>query len=177
MEGKPHDIVLETVLYHNHVDNQDMRQRFAEAWKTIHKKDSNQLGKKSDFVHETYVQWIIDCAMSYGMPYTLPRLLTSTTFKISLPLLPQTKEEYQRRLHEANRESAGWKVKYQTSERKNDTIMGILEQTTWELKEKVRENAELKDLLKRKDAIIDQMPGSRRRCMDFFAGAPSDSEE
>jgi len=51
-------------------------QRFAEAWKTIHKKDSNQLGKKSDFVHETYVQWIIDRAMSYGMPYTLPRLLT-----------------------------------------------------------------------------------------------------
>jgi len=55
--------------------------------------------------------------------------------------------------------------------------MGILEQTTWELKEKERENVELKDLLKRKDAIIDRMPGSRRRRMDFFAGTRSDSEE
>jgi len=68
-------------------------------------------------------------------------------------------------------------VKYQTSERENDTIMGILEQTTWELKEKVRENAELKDLLKRKDAIIDRMPGSRRSRREFFASARSDSEE
>jgi len=177
VEGKPCDIVLERVFYHNHVDNLDMRQRFAEAWKTIHKKDSNHLGKKSDFVHETYVQWIIDRAMTYGMPYTLPRLLTLTTLEIPLPLLPQTKEDYQRLLHEANRESASWKVKYQTSERENDTIMGILEQKTWELKEKVGENAELKDLLKRKDVIIDRMPESRRRSMDFFAGAPSDSEE
>jgi len=35
----------------------------------------------------------------------------------------------------------------------------------------------LKDLLRRKDAIIDQMPGSRRRRREFFAGATSDSEE
>jgi len=45
-------------------------------------------------------------------------------------------EDYQRRLHEANLENDAWKVKYQTLERENDTIMGILEQTTWELKEK-----------------------------------------
>jgi len=80
-------------------------------------------------------------------------------------------------LHEANRESAGWKVKYQTSERENDNIMGMLEQTSWKLQEKERENAELKDLLKRKDAIIDRMPGSRRRRREFFVGATSDSEE
>ena len=86
-------------------------------------------------------------------------------------------EDYQRRLHEANLENDAWKVKYQTLERENDTIMGILEQTTWELKEKERENVELKDLLKRKDAIIDWMPRSRRRCRNFFAGAPSGSEE
>jgi len=35
----------------------------------------------------------------------------------------------------------------------------------------------LKDLLKRKDAIIDRMPESRRRRREFFAGAASDSEE
>jgi len=42
---------------------------------------------------------------------------------------------------------------------------------------KKRENAELRDLLKRKDAIIARMPRSRRRRMDFFTGAPSDFEE
>jgi len=71
VEGKPRDIVLERLFYHNHTDNQGMRQKFAEAWKTIHKKDSNRLGKKSDFVHETYTQWVIDRAMSYQclIPY------------------------------------------------------------------------------------------------------------
>ena len=118
------------------------------------KLDGFRLGKKMSFVHGSYTQWVIDRAMTFGLPYTLPRLLSSTT-----------------------RESGAWQVKYQTSERVNDTIMGILEQTTWKLQEKERENAELKDLLKRKDAIIDRMPGSRRRCMDFFAYAPSDFEE
>jgi len=79
--------------------------------------------------------------------------------------------------HEANRESAAWKVKYQTSERENDIVMGILEQTSWKLLEEERKNVELRDLLKRKDAIIERIPESRRRRMDFFAGAPSDSEE
>jgi len=74
-------------------------------------------------------------------------------------------------------ESSTWKEKCQKKERENDTIMGILEQTTWELKEKERENAKLKDLLKRKDTIIDRMLGSRRRLREFFAGATSDSEE
>jgi len=35
----------------------------------------------------------------------------------------------------------------------------------------------LKDLLKRKDAIIDRMPRSRRRRKEFFAGVASDFEE
>jgi len=86
-------------------------------------------------------------------------------------------EEYRCSLHKANLESAAWRVKYQTSEREKDTIMGILEQTSWQLQEKERENAELKDLLRRKDAIIDRIPGSRRRRREFFAGAASDSEE
>jgi len=141
------------------------------------KLDGFRLGKKMSFVHGSYTQWVIDRAMTFGLPYTLPRLLSSTTPEIPLPLPPHTMEEYRCRLHKANLESGAWQVKYQTSERVNDTIMGILEQTTWKLQEKERENAELKDLLKRKDAIIDRMPGSRRRCMDFFAYAPSDFEE
>jgi len=105
------------------------------------------------------------------------RPLTSTTPVVPPPLPSKTMEDYQRRLHEANLESDAWKVKYQTSEREKDTIMGILEQTTWELKEKKRENAGLKDRLKRKDAKIDRMLGSRRRRREFFTGATSDSEE
>jgi len=95
------------------------------------------------------------------------RPLTSATPAVPPPLP----------LHEANLESDAWKVKYQTSEREKDTIMGILEQTTWEFQEKEREIAELKDLLKRKDAIIYRMPGSRRRRREFFVGATSDSED
>jgi len=111
------------------------------------------------------------------MPYPVLRPLTSATSAVPPPLPSQTMEDYQRRLHEANLEGDAWKMKYQTSEREKDTIMGILEQTSWQLQEKERENAELKDLLKRKDAIIDQMPRSRRRRSEFFAGATSDFEE
>jgi len=129
------------------------------------------------YVHESYTQWVIDRAMTFELPYTLPRLLSSITPEIPLPFPPHTMEEYRCHLHKANLENAAWRVKYETSKRENDTIIMILEQTSWKLQEKERENVELKDLLKRKNAIIDRIPGSRRRCMDFFASAPSDSEE
>jgi len=165
----------EFFFYGEYVENK--KAQFVQAWYSIIRLDRNQLGNKSSVTHESYLQWVIGRATQIGMPYPMLRPLTSTTPAVPSPLPSKTIEDYQRRLHEANLESDAWKMKYETSERDNDTIMGILEQTTWELKEKERENVELKDLLKRKDAIIDRMPGSRRRRMDFFAGTHSDSEE
>ena len=177
MNGKPINLSFSGEFYLNSKDPTNLRRRFVEAWRSVRKLDSLHLGKKMSFVHESYTQWVIDRAMTFGIPYALPRLLSSTTPEIPLPLPPSTMEEYRGRLHKANLESVAWRLKYQTSEREKDTIMGILEQTSWQLQEKERENAELKDLLRRKDAIIDRMPGSRRRRREFFAGATSDSEE
>jgi len=130
-----------------------------QAWRSIIRLDQNQLGNKSSVTHESYLYWVIGRAAQIGIPYPMLRPLTSATPAVPPPLPSKTLEDYQHRLHEANLESDAWKAKYQTSERENDTIMGILEQTTWELKEKKQENVELKDLLKRKDAIIDRIPG------------------
>ena len=159
------------------VDVGNKKTQFVQAWRSIIILDRNQLGNKYSLTHESYLQWVIGRAAQIGMPYPMLRPLTSTTPAVPPPLPSKTLEDYQRRLHEANLESDAWKEKYQTSEREKDTLMGILEQTTWEFHEKERENAELKDLPKRKDAIIDRMTGNRRRCREFFVGATSDSEE
>ena len=148
-----------------------------QAWRSIIRLDQNQLGNKSSVTHESYLQWVIGRATQIRIPYPTLRPLTSATLAVPSPLPSRTMEDYHCRLHEANLESDACKVKYQTSEGEKDTIMGILEQTTWEVKEKERKNVELKDLLKRKDVIIDRTPESRRRRMDFFVGAPLDSEE
>jgi len=86
MKEKPRNIALEGIFYHYHADNKGMRDQFVKAWRTIHKKNNNQLGDKSDLTYETYTQWFIDRAAEYGKPYTLPRYLSSTTLELPLPL-------------------------------------------------------------------------------------------
>ena len=174
---KPHHLAIDPVFYINQPDSADVRGMFVAAWRAIHKKTKEQLGKRSGLVRESYIQWVIERAAKFGMPYPLQRSPSTSTFSSSLPITFETREEFMDQLTKAQFESATWKRKYQTSECEKDTIMGILEQTSWQLQEKERENAELKDLLRRKDAIIDQMPGSRRRRREFFASATSDSEE
>jgi len=161
----------------NIVEVENKKAQFVQAWRSIIRLDQNQLGNKSSVTHESYLKWVIGRATQTGMSYPMLRPLTSATSPVPPPFPSKTMEDYQRRLHEANLEGDAWKMKYQTSKREKDTIMGILEQTSWQLQEKERENAELKDLLRRKDAIIDRMPGSRRRRREFFAGATTDSEE
>jgi len=133
MNGKPINLSFSVEFYLNSKDPTNMRRRFVEAWRSVRKLDSFHLGKKMSYVYESYTQWVIDRAVTFGLPYTLPRLLSSTIPEIPLPLPPHTMEEYRCRLHKANLESAAWRVKYQTSEREKDTIMGILEQTSWQL--------------------------------------------
>jgi len=179
---KPHHLAVDHVFYLNQPDSADVRGMFISSWRAIHRKTKGQLGRRSGLVRESYLQWVVERAAKFGMPYQLQRTpSTSTastpTLMTSLPITFETREEFQDQLTKLQLESAAWKAKYQTSEREKDTLMGILEQTTWEFHEKEREVAELKDLLKRKDAIIDRMPGNRRRRREFFAGATSDSEE
>ncbi|KAK2377957.1 hypothetical protein QL285_078573 [Trifolium repens] len=59
MRTKPDNIALTGEFYLNHEDCSNKRRKFEQAWRAIHRLDRNQLGKKSDFVHESYTQWVI----------------------------------------------------------------------------------------------------------------------
>ena len=124
MKGKPSNHSLYNEFYLNPDDSLGKRAQFVQAWHTIHKKDNNQLGRNSYVIHESYTQWVIDRAIKCGMPYHLPRFLSSITPAPPLPLTFNTKEEYQKRLAELNREKDTWKRKYQEAELQIETMSG-----------------------------------------------------
>jgi len=126
MKEKPNNLSLSGEFHLNNKDNANMRTKFVQAWHTIRRLDGNQPRKKSNFGHASYTEWVIDRAMSFGLPYTLPRSLSSTIPHASLPLPPCTQDEYQERLAESNHESATWKRKYVTPRLTNIKISQII---------------------------------------------------
>ncbi|RHN74376.1 hypothetical protein MtrunA17_Chr2g0309641 [Medicago truncatula] len=111
------------------------------------------------------------------MPYTLPRFLSSTVPEIPLPLLPQTKEEYQERLAEAEREIHMWKRECQKKDKDYETVMGLLEQEAYDSRQKDVIIAKLNERIKEKDAALDRIPGRKKKRMDLFDGPHSDFED
>jgi len=153
-----------------------MRDQFVKAWCTIHKKNNNQLGDKSDLTYETYTQWVIDRAAEYGMPYTLPRYLSSTTPELPLPLPPNTQEKYQGKMADLNRVCATWKRKYEEAMSKvEDNDVEIL-QHKHELLNKERQLIEKKAQIQAQSARLAQFI-SRKECIDFFAAVHPNFEE
>lgn len=177
MKGKPDHLSLSGEFYLNSEDRTNMRLKFVQAWHTVRKFDGIQLGRKQSFVHESYTQWVIDRAIAFGMPYTLPRFLSSTIPEIPLPLPPHTMKEYQGRLADEEREKFMWKGEYQKRDQEYDTLTGLLEQEAWESHKKDKIIAKLKDSIKEKDAALDQIPGRKKRRLDLFDGPHSDFED
>ena len=54
LKRKPLGIHIERMYYHNQSDSKGMRDQVVRAWHTIHRKDNNQLGEKSNLAYETY---------------------------------------------------------------------------------------------------------------------------
>ena len=54
MKNKPWNLSLAGEFYLNQEDSSGRREKFEQAWRAIHRKDRNQLGKKSDIIHESY---------------------------------------------------------------------------------------------------------------------------
>lgn len=177
MKGKPDNLSLSNEFYLNSEDRANMRMKFIQAWHAVRKFDGIQLGRKQSFVHESYTQWVIDRAIAFGMPYLLSRFLSSTVPEIPLPLPPHTMKEYQGRLADEEREKFKWKGEFQKRDREYDTVMGLLEQESWQNRKKDEEIAKLEDSIKRKDAALDRIPGHKKRRMDLFAGPHPDFDE
>jgi len=124
MKTKPNNLALTSEFYRNKEDHSNVREKFVQAWGSIRRLDRKQLRTKSDSVCESYTQWVINRATSFGMPYRMPRLLSSTTPPSSLPLPFDTKEEFQEQLAELTREKDTWKRRCQAAELENETLRG-----------------------------------------------------
>jgi hypothetical protein len=153
-----------------------MRDQFVKAWHTIRRKNSNQLGDKSDLTYETCTQWVIDRAAEHMMPYPLPRYLSSTTPELPLPLPPTTQEKYQEKMTDLSRVCGTWKRKYEEAMSKmEDKDVEIL-QHKHEILNKERQLIEKNAQIQAQSARLAQFI-SKKECMDFFAGAPLDFEQ
>ncbi|KAH1258093.1 hypothetical protein GmHk_03G007911 [Glycine max] len=148
-------------------------------------KDSHKLGALS--ADSTEVSWERNQTMcmnltpsgtkSFGLPYRLPRYLSSTIPPSSLPIPFDTKEEFHEQLTKERQEKETWKRRCQELERENETLKGKIAQQSREIFIQNQRMIEKDDLLRRKDALLHQDARRKRRFMDLFSRAHSDSED
>ncbi|GAU22854.1 hypothetical protein TSUD_282210 [Trifolium subterraneum] len=169
MKTKPNNLALTSEFYRNKEDHSNVREKFVQAWGSIRRLDKKQLRTKSDSVCESYTQWVINRATSCGMPYRMPRLLSSTTPPSSLPLPFDTKEEFQEQLAELTREKDTWKRICQAAELENETLRGELEQKDHLIFLQSQQIVEKNDLLQQKDALLRQDSKRKKRQGDLFS--------
>ena len=129
------------------------------------------MGKRSSFVHSSYTEWVIDRAATYEMPYTLPRVPSSTTPTPSLPILPETVEKFQYQLAEMMCERNNWKRKYEVTMVQMETKDGQIGQKDHEILKLSRIIVKKNDLLQRKDDMLKQDSKRKKEYMDLFVGA------
>jgi hypothetical protein len=166
------------VFYLNQEGSSDTRNRCVQAWRTIHRKEKNQLGRRLGYVSESYNQWVIDRAAKLGMPYPIQRPLSSvTSSSLSSPLPFDTKEEFQEILGELSHERDAWKTRCQIAQRENETLRGKLEQKDHELFAQSQEIVKKNVLLQRKNSLLSGDPKRRKHNMDLFTGSQSDSDD
>ncbi|KAK2368625.1 hypothetical protein QL285_081808 [Trifolium repens] len=178
IKDKPNSLLLTSVFYLNQEGSSDTRNRCVQAWRTIHRKEKNQLGRRLGFVSESYNQWVIDRAAKLGMPYPIQRLISSvTSSSLSSPLPFDTKEEFQEILDELSRERDAWKTRCQVAELENETLKGNLEQKDHMILIQNRQIVERNVLLRRKDALLRHDSKRRKRNMDLFFGSQSISDD
>ncbi|KAK2374900.1 hypothetical protein QL285_075831 [Trifolium repens] len=177
IKAKPDNITLANEFYLNHEDPSNKRRKFVHAWHAIRRLGRGQLGRKCDVVHESYLQWVIDRAKNFGMPYEMSRGVSATTPPSSLPLPFDTKEEFQEILAELRCEKDAWKTRCQAAERENETLRGKLEQKDHELFAQSQEIVKKNVLLQRKNNLLRSDPKRRKHNMDLFTGSQSDSDD
>jgi hypothetical protein len=181
MKTKPSNLALINEFYYNDNDHLGKRGKFVQAWRSIHRLNMNQLGKRDDLLHGFYIQWVISKAIQNQMPYTVPRIVSATTppSSSSLSLPCKTMGEHQERLVDKDRAVATWKKKY-------DEAMLMVEDRDEEIKKQKSEILKLgqqmierDDLLQEKDRLLKKHTTKKQRMdsVDLFDGPHSDFED
>jgi hypothetical protein len=176
MKTKPSSLPLTNEFYSNHKDHSNKRGRFLQAWRAIEKLSRVHLGGKSKFIDGSYTQWVIDRAAVLGMPYHMPRRVSSTTPSASLPAPPTTMEKFQEILDELTREKNAWKRRYDEAKLKIETLEGVVKQKDYDLLAQSRLIVKKTIQLQEQDAALRSDPKRLKYSMDLFSGPDSDSD-
>jgi len=174
MQTRPSGITLTNEFYCNDKDHLGKREKFVQAWRSIHRLHRNQLGKRDDFMHGCYTQWVIGQAIQNRIPYTVPRLVSATTPSSSLPLPSKTMGEHQEQFPGKDREAATWKRKYE------EALVMVKDRDEVIRKQNSEIHKQRQQMIERDAQIqatrFSQFISARER-RDFFEGAYPDFEE
>ena len=127
-------------------------------------------------MHGPYAQWVISQAIQNRMPFTVPRLVSSTTPSSSLPLPSKTMREHQEQLDSKDREVATWKRKYEEALVMVKDKDEVIRKQHSEIR-KQRQQMILRDAqIQAQSTRLSQFISARER-RDFFVGTHLDDEE
>lgn len=69
MKDKPSNILLEGLFFKEGEDNKSVKEKIMHAWRHVHKKGREVLGKPNCVSLEPYLQWVKSRAIKFNMPY------------------------------------------------------------------------------------------------------------
>ncbi|XP_050908683.1 uncharacterized protein LOC127122385 [Lathyrus oleraceus] len=112
MAAKPDNLLLSGFFHLNDEESFGLKDRIIHAWRNIHRKGKDRLGRKNCVAFEPYTQWVCARSSELKMPYALEK--TSSPFAItSSSTIPiENKEEFQEVLDRLKLERDTWEGKY-----------------------------------------------------------------
>ncbi|XP_050898654.1 uncharacterized protein LOC127105502 [Lathyrus oleraceus] len=108
MADKPDNLLLSGFFYLNDEESSGLKDRIIHAWRNIHRKGKDRLGRENCVAFEPYTQWVCARANELKMPYALEK--TSFPFAItSSSTIPiENREEFQEVLDRLKLERDTW---------------------------------------------------------------------
>ncbi|XP_050909338.1 uncharacterized protein LOC127123126 [Lathyrus oleraceus] len=138
MANKPDNLLLSGFFYLNDEESSGLKDRIIYAWRNIHRKGKDRLGRKNCVAFEPYTRWVCARANELKMPYALerPSFPYAITSSSTIPI--ENREEFQEILDRLKLERDTWEGKYhvlidkkmkmEQQLKENDDLIEILEQ-------------------------------------------------
>ncbi|XP_050897221.1 uncharacterized protein LOC127104047 [Lathyrus oleraceus] len=127
MKDKPNTIFLESFFFKEGDDNEAFKEKIVHAWRHVHKKRREVLGKLGYVSLEPYLQWVQARAVNLKMPYPRQEPLSLTVKEPSLIFMTDT-EKLKIALTRVQQERDAWKNKYQIVHAENEELQRHLKQ-------------------------------------------------
>ncbi|XP_050878241.1 uncharacterized protein LOC127082062 [Lathyrus oleraceus] len=138
MADKPDNLLLSGFFYLNEEESSGLKDKIIHAWRNIHRKGKDRLGRKNYVTFELYTQWVCARASELKMPYALDKTSFPYVITSSYTIPIDNMKEFQEILAKLKLERDTWegkyhvlndkKVKMEQQLKEKDDLIHILEQ-------------------------------------------------